>query len=83
MADKPLPEGWRIVSLHYADDREPKLFTTRSRPSDRQIAGADAIRVGYTPSGGKFTAYRTIHGASSIKGVGDLIDLTVKVVSPV
>lgn len=82
MADRKLPEGWRIVSLHYADDRDPKMFTAKKVPTDRQIAAADAIRVSYT-SGGGATAYRTIHGAPSLKKVGDLIDTTIRVVSPV
>jgi hypothetical protein len=82
MAERKMPEGWHIVSLHYADPSRPARVG--SRPSDAQIAGADAIRVSYKPHGAtEPVAYRTIHGASSRQQIGDLINRVTKVVSPV
>lgn len=67
-----LPRGWKIVSLHYNDaDKPPRMGP---RPSDAQIAAADAIRVSYTPRGGSEPlAYRTIHGAPSRVAIGQHI----------
>lgn len=81
--NKPLPDGWRIVSLHYADDRPAEIIPARGRVSDAKIAGADAIRVSYTNRSTGLTAYRTVHGAGSKAKVGDLIRRTTRVVSPV
>lgn len=82
MATRKMPEGWRIVSLHYADPSRPARIGPR--PSDATIAGADAIRVSYTPRGAtEPVAFRTIHGASSRQQIGDLITRVTKVASPV
>jgi hypothetical protein len=68
-----LPSGWQIVSLHYSDRNIPPRVGPR--PSDSRIADADAIRVSYTPPGeSQPVAFRTIHGASSRQGVGDIIE---------
>jgi hypothetical protein len=83
MASKPLPEGWRIVSLHYGDDRDPTIVPVRGRITDAKIAAADAIRVSYTNKRNGVVTYRTIHGASSKTKVGDLIRNVTRVVSPV
>jgi hypothetical protein len=82
MASKPLPEGWRIVSLHWADDRDPKIIPPRGRVNDAQIASADAIRVSYRNRRSGAIAYRTVHGANSKAQVGALISNTIRVVSP-
>ena len=64
-----LPRGWKIVSLHYSDPGKPPRMGPR--PSDAQIANADAIRVSYTPRGGAIPiAYRTVHGAPSRAALG-------------
>jgi hypothetical protein len=83
MSDKPLPQGWRIVSLHYADNRDAKVIPARGRVSDAEIEAADAIRVSHTNRTSGATAYRTIHGAHSKSQVGDLIRHTIREVSPV
>lgn len=76
-----LPEGWKIVSLHYSDPgKSPRVGP---RPSDAAIAGADAIRVSYTPKGASApTAFRTIHGAASRAGIGEYIIRVIRVASP-
>jgi hypothetical protein len=67
-----LPRGWKIVSLHYNDANTPPRIGPR--PSDAQIANADAIRVSYTPRGvSEPIAHRTIHGAPSRYAVGQHI----------
>lgn len=81
--NKPLPEGWRIVSLHYADGRDAKVVPPRGRIGDDAIANADAIRVSYTNRRTGLTAYRTIHGAGSKTKIGDLIRNTIRIVSPI
>jgi hypothetical protein len=69
MAKPSLPRGWKIVSLHYADPNKPPRIGPR--PSDAQIAQADAIRVSYTRRGDtEPTAWRTIHGAPSRAAIG-------------
>lgn len=80
---KPLPQGWRIVSLHYADDREAKIIPPRGHVTDSAVGDADAIRVSYTNAQTGLVAYRTIHGADSKEKVGDIIRHTTRVVSPV
>lgn len=82
MAKRTLPDGWKIVSLHYADEsKEPRVGP---RPSDAQIAAADSIRVSYTPRGASEPiAYRTIHGAPNREAIGDLISRVIRVASPV
>lgn len=76
---KSLPDGWKIVSTH----QEGQKAKVGPRPSDAQIANADAIRVSYTSRSTGVTTYRTIHGAKSRRQVGDIIDRTTRVVSPV
>lgn len=71
-----MPRGWKVVSLHYADAREPRVGP---RPSDAQIARADAIRVSYTPQGASEPiAYRTIHGAVSRVGIANHISNVIQ-----
>lgn len=65
-----LPAGWTIVSLHYSDRDKAPLIT--SDPTDRQLAGADAIVVAHTSAGG-VVSYRTIHGAPDRRTIGQLI----------
>ena len=78
---RTLPEGWQIVSLHYADPNKPPRVGPR--PSDAAIASADAIRVSYKPRGASQPiAYRTIHGANSRAQIGNLITQVIKVASP-
>jgi lipopolysaccharide/colanic/teichoic acid biosynthesis glycosyltransferase len=76
---KSLPDGWKIVSLHSEGQRP----IVGPRPSDAKIAQADAIRVSYTNRRTGVTTFRTIHGAKSRRQVGDIIDRTTRVVSPV
>jgi hypothetical protein len=67
-----MPRGWKIVSLHYEDASTPPRIGPR--PSDVQIANADAIRVSYTPRGASEPiAWRTIHGAPSRAAVASHI----------
>jgi hypothetical protein len=81
MADRPLPDGWRLVSLHQSG-QEPRIITARQRVSDADIARADAIRVSYTSRRTGLTSFRTIHGANSKAQIGDLIRTVTRVVSP-
>lgn len=58
--------------MHYNDVGKPPRVGPR--PSDAQIASADAIRVSFTPRGSSEPiAYRTIHGAPSRSAVGQHI----------
>lgn len=70
-----LPPGWSFEGLYTDGER-----TINHDPSDREIANADAIIVGYTDALGR--TYRVVHGANSRKGVGKLISQTIVVVSP-
>lgn len=77
----PLPEGWRIVSLH-REGHKPEVITKGGKVTDDAVANADAIRVSYTSRSTGVTSYRTIHGAESKAQVGDLIRNVTRVVSP-
>lgn len=81
MSSKPLPDGWRIVSLH-REDEPPTIIPKGGRVSDADIESSDAIRVSYTNRSTGVTSYRTIHGADSKAQIGDLIRTVVRVVSP-
>lgn len=75
--DTELPAGWKVHGLWTQD----KGLKVNPDPSASDISAADAIVVSYTDALG--TDYRTIHGASSRKQVGDLIrKITLKYSPP-
>lgn len=79
---QPLPQGWRIAGLYVHGAGTFKVDPGK-RVTDSDIERSDAVIVAYTSRRTGTTVHRTIHGAQSKQGVGDIIRFTTRVVSPI
>lgn len=81
---RTLPEGWRIEGLWTGIGAgNPSYKEVGARVSDSEIEAADRIVVSYTSRRTGSKEWRTIHGATSKRAVGNLIRRVTRSVSPV
>src|SRR3954453_17443820 len=78
-SEPQLPQGGHIAGLFYGTTEVPADDDT----TDSEIDEADAIVVYYRSPKTGVDTYRTVHGAPSKQGLGNVIRYTTRVVSPV